>query len=55
MIQNQSRWGNIRSLLCMLMGMLLSANVFAQQMTVQGHIKDSNGEPIIGANHGLRW
>ena len=34
----------------MLMGMLLSANVFAQQMTVQGHIKDSNGEPIIGAN-----
>lgn len=50
MIQNQSRWGNIRSLLCMLMGMLLSANVFAQQITVQGHIKDSNGEPIIGAN-----
>ena len=36
----------IFALLC---GLLLSVNAFAQQITVNGHIKDTSGEPIIGA------
>ena len=31
-------------------GMLLSAQVFAQDLTVKGHVKDETGEPVIGAN-----
>lgn len=50
MRQNLSQWGHLRPMLCLLIGMLLSVNIFAQQITVQGHIKDSAGEPIIGAN-----
>jgi iron complex outermembrane receptor protein len=32
-----------------LCGLLLSVSTFAQQITVNGHIKDTSGEPIIGA------
>lgn len=31
-------------------GMLLSGQVFAQDLTVKGHVKDETGEPVIGAN-----
>ena len=31
-------------------GLFLSAGAFAQQITVKGIVKDSSGEPIIGAN-----
>ncbi|MCI2180365.1 MAG: carboxypeptidase-like regulatory domain-containing protein, partial [Prevotella sp.] len=34
------------ALLC---GLLLSVSAFAQQITVNGHVKDTSGEPIIGA------
>lgn len=30
-------------------GLLLSAGAMAQSITVQGHVKDSQGEPVIGA------
>jgi TonB-linked SusC/RagA family outer membrane protein len=33
-----------------LTGMFLSLGVYAQQITVKGHVKDSTGEPVIGAN-----
>ena len=36
-------------MLAMIIGMLLSVGAFAQQITVKGHVKDANGEPIIGA------
>lgn len=34
------------ALLC---GLLLSVGAFAQNISVTGHVKDANGEPIIGA------
>ena len=34
------------ALLC---GLLLSVGAFAQNISVNGHVKDANGEPIIGA------
>lgn len=39
-----------RTILPILLGMFLSLGAHAQQITVNGHVKDSNGEPIIGAN-----
>lgn len=38
------------SLLLLVVGLFLSVNAFAQQMVVKGLIKDTTGEPIIGAN-----
>ena len=35
-------------MLSLLLGLFLSVGAFAQ-MTVKGHVKDSQGEPIIGA------
>lgn len=49
-MKHQSHRGKRRPLLCLLLSLLLSVNVFAQQIQVQGHVKDSTGEPIIGAN-----
>lgn len=37
-------------LLTFVVGLFLSAGAFAQQITVKGIVKDSTGEPIIGAN-----
>jgi iron complex outermembrane receptor protein len=39
-----------RVLLTIVTGLLLSAEVMAQQLTVSGNVKDGTGEPIIGAN-----
>ncbi|MBQ8048007.1 MAG: TonB-dependent receptor [Prevotella sp.] len=36
-------------MLALICGLILSASAFAQQITVNGHVKDSTGEPIIGA------
>ena len=36
-------------ILSLLMGLFLTANVFAQQAEVKGNVKDATGEPIIGA------
>ena len=37
-------------ILPLLLGLFLSLGAFAQQITVKGHVKDAQGEPIIGAN-----
>ena len=37
-------------LLMLMVGCFLSIDAFAQQMTVKGLVKDTTGEPIIGAN-----
>lgn len=37
-------------LLTMIVGLFLSVDAFAQQITVKGLVKDNTGEPIIGAN-----
>ena len=37
-------------LLMIVVGLFLSLDAFAQQMTVKGIVKDTTGEPIIGAN-----
>lgn len=49
-MKHQPHGGKRRPLLCLLLSLLVSANVCAQQIRVQGHVKDSTGEPIIGAN-----
>ncbi|MBQ9532709.1 MAG: TonB-dependent receptor [Prevotella sp.] len=36
-------------MLALICGLILSASAFAQQITVNGHVKDTTGEPIIGA------
>ncbi len=36
-------------ILALMMGLLLSIGAYAQTITVQGHVKDATGEPIIGA------
>ena len=38
-----------RRALTLVCGLALSATAFAQQVIVEGHVKDSAGEPIIGA------
>lgn len=40
----------LKVLLILVVGFFLSVGAFAQQITVKGHVKDSTGEPIIGAN-----
>lgn len=39
-----------QKVLPLLLGLFLSLGAFAQQITVKGHVKDVQGEPIIGAN-----
>ena len=36
-------------MLALICGLILSVTAFAQQITVNGHVKDATGEPIIGA------
>ena len=36
-------------MLVLVLGLILSASAFAQQITVKGHVKDAQEEPIIGA------
>ncbi len=39
-----------RVILSILIGLFLSCNVFAQDVTIKGNVKDAKGEPIIGAS-----
>ncbi|OUP15490.1 SusC/RagA family protein [Parabacteroides distasonis] len=39
-----------RVILSILIGLFLSCNVFAQDITIKGNVKDAKGEPIIGAS-----
>lgn len=41
---------NARIILSILIGLFLSLNVFAQNATLKGNVKEANGEPIIGAS-----
>ena len=41
---------NYRFLAAMLLAILMSVNVMAQDVTVQGNVKDATGEPIISAS-----
>lgn len=36
-------------MLAIVCGLILSVNAFAQSITVNGHVKDATGEPVIGA------
>ena len=36
-------------MLALICGLILSATAFAQQITVNGHVKDATGEDVIGA------
>ena len=37
-------------ILPLLLGLFMSIGVYAQQVTVRGHVKDALGEPMMGAN-----
>lgn len=39
-----------KPILLFFIGLLLSVSAFAQQITVRGHVKDTSGDPVIGAN-----
>lgn len=39
-----------QTILLLAIGMFFSLAAYAQQVTVKGHVKDSTGEPVIGAN-----
>ena len=36
-------------MLALICGLILTVSAFAQQITVNGHVKDATGEPVIGA------
>lgn len=40
----------LKALLTLLVGLFLSIGAFAQQIAVKGHVKDTTGEPVVGAN-----
>ena len=48
--KDMKRNATFKVLLMFIVGLFLSVNTFAQQMTVKGLVKDTTGEPIIGAN-----
>ena len=37
-------------ILLILPGLFFALSSYAQQMAVKGHVKDTTGEPVIGAN-----
>jgi len=41
---------NFRFLVAMLLGIFMSVNVFAQQITITGTVIDNFGDPVLGAN-----
>lgn len=40
----------LKGLFLMIIGLVFSVQLFAQTITVKGVVKDSTGEPVIGAN-----
>lgn len=48
--KDMKRNATFKVLLMFILGLFLSVNTFAQQIVVKGIVKDTTGEPIIGAN-----
>ena len=48
--KDMKRNSTFKVLLMFIVGLFLSVNTFAQQIVVKGIVKDTTGEPIIGAN-----
>ncbi len=48
--KDMKRNATFQVLLMFIVGLFLSVNTFAQQIVVKGIVKDTTGEPIIGAN-----
>lgn len=48
--KDTKRNATFKVLLMFIVGLFLSVNTFAQQIVVKGIVKDTTGEPIIGAN-----
>lgn len=48
--KDMKRNATFKVLLMFIVGLFLSVNTFAQQIVVKGNVKDTTGEPIIGAN-----
>ena len=48
--KDMKRNARFKVLLMFIVGLFLSVNTFAQQIVVKGIVKDTTGEPIIGAN-----
>mgnify|MGYP004715144945 FL=1 len=48
--KDMKRDATFKVLLMFIVGLFLSVNTFAQQIVVKGIVKDTTGEPIIGAN-----
>lgn len=48
--KDMKRNATFKVLLMFIVGLILSVNTFAQQIVVKGIVKDTTGEPIIGAN-----
>ncbi len=48
--KDMKRNATFKVLLMFIVGLFLSVNTFAQQIIVKGIVKDTTGEPIIGAN-----
>ena len=45
----QVKFNMPQRMLALICGLILSVSAFAQQITVNGHVKDATEEPIIGA------
>ena len=45
----QVKFTSLQKMLTLVCGLILSVSAFAQQITVNGHVKDATDEPIIGA------
>ncbi len=48
-MMKQVKFTSLQRMLTLVCGLILSVSAFAQQITVNGHVKDNTGEPIIGA------
>ena len=48
-MMKQVKFNMPQRMLALICGLILSVSAFAQQITVNGHVKDATEEPIIGA------
>ena len=48
-MMKQVKFTSLQKMLTLVCGLILSVSAFAQQITVNGHVKDATDEPIIGA------
>ena len=47
---NEVKFGTFRRFLTLFLGLILTVGVYAQNITVKGHVKDTAGFEVIGAN-----